>query len=860
VNGKTDKITVCRLKEEYITVTGNIQASITEDGAQVIMVNNRDQDVKVICQRQQEGTLEIRRQKQPQKEPVTLFEDPSGGIYSANMTLWQANKNELWNTEYDVECGKKNKEDSYEDSLCALKVVEVQDEMELKTNCTKEGNGKVMCNITNWTNKAKQAKNGACKDGKFSPSFNYFSYISGNETWVGCGGSYTDNGTLLNHNNKHNKVDNVKHIRCNISETETTKGEPVLIKMEKTYPKENFGTIIPGEFKCKETSVFSIYLSAPKASGLSENSEVAQATYSAIGLIGTMFLIILAVCCWKQRQNHLKKKETKKDKSGIVNNDSEINNYMDNGPLIHGVQNDGSNNKSSLSDSITTISIEELDECKPNKDRLDVTDRATVVNLEASESIIINDLSNQAKNKQAVMKNLLEGNASKLNPDLPITQQAKLLPYNYTFEVKKCDFTISHIIGEGQFGSVFVGTAKGIYSPGDTKVAIKQVKDTLNDNQLTTIIDELKILSNLQMHINLVNLLGACTEDIHVNEVYLLLEYCPFGDLKKFLLERRDKFMSTMRKQVGYMESPFNSKLLLSWCYSMAKGMEYLESKKIMHGDLAARNILVGENFVAKISDFGLSKQMYYNQDYKKTNRRLIPWAWMATEYLQTGEFNIKSDVWSFGVVLWEIFSLGNKPYGIEAFEETKNKILSGYRLPSPDNMDLLDDGLDVYSQVMLPCWAGEAARRPTFKSLSAQLGDMYGEEGLTEYEDLVLKYNQRQTSLRTDLSSTASGYVMVGHNEEEKQQGYIEMKTDSVGYSVGEGPDTPPPQGYVTVDSIKSINAGASPVSCFTVGGPSPGYCEAVVQPGGAIGLSQPGGVIELSQPGGYIGLSQMT
>ena len=123
-----------------------------------------------------------------------------------------------------------------------------------------------------------------------------------------------------------------------------------------------------------------------------------------------------------------------------------------------------------------------------------------------------------------------------------------------------------------------------------------------------------QILSNLKMHINLVNLLGACTEVISLNEVYLLIEYCPFGDLKKFLLERRDKFMSTMRQSVGYMESPFNTKLLLGWCYNISKGMEYLESKKIMHGDLAARNILVGENFVAKISDFGLSKQMYYNQ------------------------------------------------------------------------------------------------------------------------------------------------------------------------------------------------------------------------------------------------------
>ena len=138
-------------------------------------------------------------------------------------------------------------------------------------------------------------------------------------------------------------------------------------------------------------------------------------------------------------------------------------------------------------------------------------------------------------------------------------------------------------------------------------------------------------MSNLQMHPNLVNLLGACTSELYLNELYLLLEYCPFGDLKHFLVENRDKFDSCLQNVPGHLESVFNSKLLFTWSYSIAKGLEYLSSMSIMHGDLAARNILVGENYVAKISDFGLSKMMYYNEDYKKTERKLIPWAWMAT-------------------------------------------------------------------------------------------------------------------------------------------------------------------------------------------------------------------------------------
>ena len=116
------------------------------------------------------------------------------------------------------------------------------------------------------------------------------------------------------------------------------------------------------------------------------------------------------------------------------------------------------------------------------------------------------------------------------------------------------------------------------------------------------------------MHPNLVNLLGACTSESHLNEVYLIMEYCPFGDLKRFLLENREKFEACLHNQPGHLESPFNSSLLLTWSYSIARALDYLSSLQIMHGDLAARNVLVAENYVAKITDFGLSKMMYYNE------------------------------------------------------------------------------------------------------------------------------------------------------------------------------------------------------------------------------------------------------
>ena len=110
-----------------------------------------------------------------------------------------------------------------------------------------------------------------------------------------------------------------------------------------------------------------------------------------------------------------------------------------------------------------------------------------------------------------------------------------------------------------------------------------------------------------------------------------------------------------------------NTKLFIKWGYGIAKGMDYLSSMKIMHGDLAARNILISnldsENYLAKITDFGLSKAFYDKTSYAKQDRRMVPWKWMDVHFLETSIFTMSSDVWSFGVVFWEMLSIGRTPY-----------------------------------------------------------------------------------------------------------------------------------------------------------------------------------------------------
>lgn len=124
---------------------------------------------------------------------------------------------------------------------------------------------------------------------------------------------------------------------------------------------------------------------------------------------------------------------------------------------------------------------------------------------------------------------------------------------------------------------------------------------------------------------------------------------------------------------------------LVCWAYQISRGMEYLASRRVVHGDLAARNILLTDNNIVKICDFGLAKNIYNNPEYKKSIKIPVPVKWMAIECVVDGIYSTQSDVWSYGVVLWELFSLSRTPYPEFAnFDQIRNKLQSGYRMPCP--------------------------------------------------------------------------------------------------------------------------------------------------------------------------------
>ena len=169
---------------------------------------------------------------------------------------------------------------------------------------------------------------------------------------------------------------------------------------------------------------------------------------------------------------------------------------------------------------------------------------------------------------------------------------------------------------------------------------------------------------------------------------------------------------------------PVATKDLLCWAYQVAKGMEYLDNQRVMHGDLACRNVLLADNNVIKICDFGLAKDIYKTDTYRKKTDGPLPVKWMAIESLQDRIFSTQSDVWSYGIVLWEMFSLGQTPYpGMAVNEVFYNRLKDGYRMEKPP---LCPNS--VYS-IMLKCWDGNPEKRPSFTKLVEDF-DAYVEEG----------------------------------------------------------------------------------------------------------------------------------
>uniref|UniRef100_A0A8B9UEV7 receptor protein-tyrosine kinase n=1 Tax=Anas zonorhyncha TaxID=75864 RepID=A0A8B9UEV7_9AVES len=349
------------------------------------------------------------------------------------------------------------------------------------------------------------------------------------------------------------------------------------------------------------------------------------------------------------------------------------------------------------------------------------------------------------------------------------------LPYNEKWEFPRNNLQFGKTLGAGAFGKVVEATAFGLGKEDSVlKVAVKMLKSSADTDEQEALMSELKIMSHLGHHENIVNLLGACT---YGGPILVITEYCRYGDLLNFLRRKaesiiiQDSSLDTsldstadyknidlekkyIRSDSGFASQgletyvemrpvssssssassdsaqgrgksseeevetredlrPLNLADLLQFSSQVAQGMAFLASKNCIHRDLAARNVLVSDGRVAKICDFGLARDIMNDSNYVVKGNARLPVKWMAPESIFDCIYTVQSDVWSYGILLWEIFSLGKSPYpGMVVNSKFYSMVKQGYQMARPDFAPL-----EMYT-IMQACWSLEPTQRPTFDQI----------------------------------------------------------------------------------------------------------------------------------------------
>ena len=309
---------------------------------------------------------------------------------------------------------------------------------------------------------------------------------------------------------------------------------------------------------------------------------------------------------------------------------------------------------------------------------------------------------------------------------------------------QKFEISIEKKIGSGSFGIVY----KAYQINGDgmdgKDVAVKTFFKNTNSMGYAMLLNEIELLGNLEQHFNVVRMLLSCTTDLITKEnIWLVIEYCRLGDMKQFLIKNKNQFLD------GHENCSTNRRLFVKWSYHIAKGMQHLAQHNIMHGDLAARNILISEfvdngetHLVAKLSDLGMSTRFYGHICYQKFVSRKDQWKWMAIEFLKYGFFTTTSDVWSYGVTIWEILSLGEVPYSDWMFNRIAPivpSIIDGRRLKCPENVKQAAeyDFSGFFSRISRMCFIDDPIKRNTFSDIVEMLEMELTQEEFDTYNQI---------------------------------------------------------------------------------------------------------------------------
>jgi len=282
---------------------------------------------------------------------------------------------------------------------------------------------------------------------------------------------------------------------------------------------------------------------------------------------------------------------------------------------------------------------------------------------------------------------------------------------NRAMEIPISSIRFMQELGEGAFGKVYKGELAGYIGGVPALVAIKTLKPGANQKTIGDFVRESELMADLK-HPNIVCLIGVCMQE---EPKCMVFEHMAHGDLHEFLIFHSPK--SDMNDSDDSQDGKVITQSEMAYiAIQIAAGMEYLSSHHYVHRDLAARNCLVGENLTVKISDFGLSRDIYSADYYRVQTKSLLPVRWMPPESILYGKFTTESDVWAFGVVLWEIYSFGLQPYYGYSNSEVIEMIRSRQLLPCPE-----DCPSRMYA-FMVECWHEIPARRPVFSEIHQRL------------------------------------------------------------------------------------------------------------------------------------------
>ncbi|KAG8192328.1 hypothetical protein JTE90_002148 [Oedothorax gibbosus] len=329
--------------------------------------------------------------------------------------------------------------------------------------------------------------------------------------------------------------------------------------------------------------------------------------------------------------------------------------------------------------------------------------------------------------------------------------------------VKQHELRNGGILGYGAFGTVY----KGVWVPEGENikipVAIKVLREGTCSSTTKDFLEEAYIMASVD-HPNLLKLLAVCI----ASQSMLVTQLMPLGCLLDYVRNNKDK--------VG-------SKPLLNWCAQIARAMAHLEEHRMVHRDLALRNVLLQTPGCIKITDFGLAKMLDFNEEQYKASGGKMPIKWLALECIQHRVFTHKSDVWAFGVTVWELLTYGGRPYENIPAREVPDLLEKGERLPQPSICTI-----DVY-MIMIKCWMLDAESRPSFRELADEFAKMARDPGryLVILGDKLMRLPsytpQDEKELIRTLSMPIEGPEVIMDAEE-----YLQPKLDQ------NGSDSPPP------------------------------------------------------------------